>query len=97
MDRLIADGYIQPVQDEKQFDVKHTAIHSGPAKDFLASIAAETLEAALAINDGFLENNQVSEQLQAQAHDSPPFRFALLISSPPDDRRILTGVKQRKH
>ena len=62
----------------EDFHIDRAAIDVSSWKDGLHSLARETLEAALAVDDGFLKNDEMGQHQKAQADDAARPTLALL-------------------
>src|ERR1700678_2099026 len=87
----------QSMHDEEQLHVEHAAIDAAAGEQIVASLAAEALEPALAIDHSLLKHDHVSHQLQDQAHHPAPFRLELLVGSNADDGFVFAAAKDGKH
>ena len=72
----------------EDLDVDGAAIGAAAREDRLRRFAGKALEAALTVDDGFAEDEEVGEDQKAQADDPAQAAFALLKGPHPRDHPI---------
>src|SRR3954454_20415331 len=89
---LVVARHIEAVQQREELDVDHAAVYAAERENLLHRLPRKQLKAALAVDDRLAEDDQVRQDLHAQADDPAPLGLVLLVGPHADDRAAAVAI-----